>query len=93
MELCVEISKDLNVLQESVGGRIVAHQYQGQLEKFGVTEAKTLCFISFDHGRIHTKAAQTLMEEDKTEDVFTESALDENITIPEEFKYLIKMLM
>ena len=93
MELCVEISQGFNGLQESVGGRVVAHQYQGQLEKFGVTETKTLLFISFDHGRIHTEAAQTLMEEDKTEDVFTESAPDEHITIPEEFKYLIKVLM
>ena len=93
MELCVEISQGFNGLQESVGGRVVAHQYQGQLEKFGVTETKTLFFISFDHGRIHTEAAQTLMEEDKTEDVFTESSPDEHITIPEEFKYLIKVLM
>ena len=33
------------------------------------------------------------MEEDKTEDMFTESAPNEHITIPEEFKYLIKVLM
>ena len=64
MELCVEISQDLNVLQESVGGRVVAHQHQGQLEKFDVTETKSLFFISFYHCRIHTEAAQTLMEED-----------------------------
>ena len=33
------------------------------------------------------------MEEDKTEDMFTESAPDEHIAIPEEFEYLIKVLM
>lgn len=81
-ELIVEIFHELYVFEEGVGGGVVAHQNEDEAQEFRVAEGLTFLARRAHHWWMVLKTAQTLMKEDKTENVVAEGASSEDVPLP-----------
>ena len=93
LELSVEVEHEIDVFEEGVRGRVVAHEHKRKLQELRVAVKSALPFTGGHHGGMLGQAAQTLVEEDQAEDVIAKGALLQHLTVPQQVENLVEMVM